>query len=1221
MRRSRILVLLLAALVPFPAGARKTKPTPCTGSFVVSGTPLAGDGSVSPDILVIGSTISTASGCPPVPVTLKATKKGTVGKAARWTSCSGLTGKATLSGKIAAGCASFTGKFKAKKSKVRRTVSAGRSTCGDGALDATTEGCDGTTGCVAGTTCRADCTCGGSGTCVTTPPASHFTHGGTRQAGAAVTFDGSTSTGDDLTWSWSFGDDRRGGGAQIAHVYATAGQRTVRLTVKDACGNTTTSEQILDVAAGPQPTATTTAAGKIRDAGGAPLSGALVTAVPGGSSTSDANGEVTVDVGQGVPVRITVAKAGYAEQVILTQVPDLPDPDAYFEATLIAREAVDPLADAAAGGTVGGRHGAKAELPAGALVDANGATVSGAVDAFVTPIDVTRDIAAFPGRAIGLAPDGSEGPIVTYGVVEYAFEQNGQPLNLAPGAQAFIEIPIYSAKNLDGSALAPGDSYPLWALDPATAGWVQEGTGIVVQSASSPSGLALRGPVTHFSLWNCDQGVPPWNPKPKCLVDTNADGILENLTGTGHCWHGGTGPELPDDGFSANAVEARYPNWIGQVVLPAAGGVIMQVPADMDVVLHSRALGGLLRGTTAIRGPAFVEEDVIVKLTPVDQDSDHITIPFETERSLTEDDSLHVYDFDGTAGQTVFVTVDEPGTSLTSADVSIILPGDVELGPVNYRPTANAAGRIGLALPETGNYRITVDKVAAANPGGYHILVDYTADFPIVVSNTPPANASGVSASVTPSVTFSMDISPLLTADLIQGEDFVAETVDVAGDVATLTPSAPLVAGAAYRVSFNGFRSPGSPTANGFPRPHAWSFNVAEVAGTQVKIGNNHSASSRIAADAAGNVYAAWQGFAPGNTNHETRAAQYAPGVGWSLPTRFNDGAFVGPPYGTAVAVVPGGAVTVFPRPAGVDVDIYESRYTPAAGWSTPQAIESVAGLFRQIPLLGADAAGDLIALVGTDTPSYDVSWSRYTAGGSWTTPAVLFDDAQTADIAVNAGGAAIALAQAIGTNETLVRRFAPGVGWSAVDTFESSPDGFDLGIDDDGNAFLLVVTAGQHRVRRFDVGTQAWSAPLDLQGSPACPSAAHITVDPDGHAFLSGCTNAAPGPGLFAMRYTPGVGGGTWDSAVAIGGAASLHDFGLDASGNAVAMWLESGDATKGHYRRWSTATGWEATIHDFTGIDGNVDLKMAVGGNGVAVVVTDAPFNPQRTFGIRLP
>ncbi len=1224
---SRFLALVLVALLPAATTARKTPQTTCTGSFVVAGEPLAGDGSVAPDILVIGDTISIASGCPPVPVKLKATKKGTIVKAARWSSCTGLTGKAKLSGKIASGCASFSGVFRAKKSKVRRSVSAGRSVCGDGALDAGSEDCDGVSGCPTGTTCRTDCTCSDPSACATAAaPQAAFSRGGTAQAGAAMTFDASSSVGDALVYTWAFGDDRRGGGAQIAHVYATAGQRTVRLTVKDGCGNMATAEEVVDVAAGPSPTATTSATGKVRDVAGAPVAGAQVTAVPGGSATTDAEGDVTVTVGQGVPVRITVGKTGYAEQVILTSVPDLPDPDAYFEATLVPREAAQTLADAAAGGTITGKQGARLEMPPGALVDSSGAAVAGPVDVSLTPVDVTRDIAGFPGRAVGLEPDGSEGPIVTYGVSEYAFEQNGQALNLAPGAQAMIEIPIYAEGDLDGRVLAVGDSYPLWSLDPATGGWVQEGTGLVVQSATSPSGLALRGAVTHFSWWNCDDGVPPYNPKPRCLVDTNADGILEDLTGTGHCWHAGTGPEQPDDGFSASADEPRRPNWIGQSVLPAVGGVILPVPSDMDIVLHSRALGGLLRGTKLIRGAAFVEEDVIVKLEEIDPSSEHITLPFSDERTLTNADPLHVYDFDGVAGQTVFVTVDENGSSSTAADVSIILPDDSQLGPVFYRPSTNDPGRIGLVLPETGNYRITVDKVLPAFEGDYTILVDYTGAFPIVLSSSPAQNATGVATSATPSATFSLAIDPnAIAMTLWQGDDIVTTTKSTVGAVATMTPSAPLVPGAAYIAEFDGFRSPGSFEPNGFPRKHEVFFNVAEVPATLVKLGIGRQGTASVAANATGTVWTAWQGYSFSTQNHETRGAHYTPGAGWSPPTLFNDGAFVGPFYGAAVVAVPGGAVTVFPSPSGGgDVSMYESRWTPAGGWGERSLIEDVPGLFRQKPLLGTDVAGNLVAVFGTTGPPYDVYWSRYTAAtDTWTTPALLVEDAETRHLAVNAAGEAIAVVELLADDQAVVRRFTPGGGWSAAEPFETDiqPDGVRVGIDDDGNAFLLLVTFSQHVVRRFDVDTQTWSAPQNLQGSPVCSTGARIAVAADGHAIVSGCTNASPGPGIFARRFVPDAGDGTWEASVLLGaGNTGVTDLGMDANGNAVAIWTLSADNTMGKARRFSTTTGWSGTTSDFPAPTGIYEAHLAVGGNGVAVVVFDG-YTLQRTFGVRLP
>lgn len=1223
MRARWIAVLAVALAIATDADARKAKPTPCTGTYVVSGDPITG--TAAPDALAIGTTIASASGCPPVTVKRKATKKHTR-VAARWTSCPGITGKAVLKGKIGADCVSFTGSFRAKKSKIKRSVAATRSTCGDGFVDATAEACDGPSGCAVGQLCGTSCTCGGGPKCGPNGPQVQFTTGGTTTAGQAVTFDAGASSdadGDPLVLSWSFGDGGRGGGAQVAHVYTTAGQKSVRLTASDGCGNVATLDRTLDVAAGPTPSNTTTAQGRVLDVGGAPISGAEVRAEPGGTATSNGAGDVSVTVGQGVPVRITVAKTGYVEQVVLTEVPDLPDPDAYFEATLLAREPAQSL-DATAGGTIGGADGARVALPAGALVDEDGNPVGGAVDVFVTPVDVVGQIGAFPGRAVGLSPDGTQGPIVTYGTVEYAFEQNGAPLNLEPGAVATIEIPIYAGKMLDGVPVAVGQTHPLWALDPATGGWVQEGQGTVVASATSPSGLALRGQVTHFSFWNCDDPQPPWYPKPKCLVDTNADGVLEDLTGTGHCWHGGTGPEQPDDGFGALAVPAEsFPNWIGQVVLPAAGGTIVTMPAGMDIVLKSRAMGGLLRGTTTLHGEPFVEEDVIVVLHPVDVTSDHITIPFEITRAISDEDSLHVYDFDGTAGQTVFVTVDDPGGSSTGADVSIILPDDSVLGPVLYRPTSNDEGLIGLVLPTTGNYRIVVDLAAGALDGDYHMLVGHTGDFPIILSTTPASNATGVATSAVLGVTFSQTVAAALSFDVFQAGSPVDGTSGVAGAGATFTPDDPLIPGASYRAEMAGFRSPGEASPNGFPKRHVWTFNVAETPGTLVPVGPGRSSSPQIAAAGDGTMHAIWQRAVPSTSNHETWVAAYEPGVGWSQPTRFFDGAKVGGAIGSSVAITPDGALAIWadPAPPGNFYSIYESRWTPATGWSNPAPIEDVGINFDQPVTAGVDAAGNAIATFGTSAPAGqgDTYWMRYTAGGTWTAPAVLLDDVRRQALAVGPTGHAIATAQSLASGEALVRRYAPGQGWGAVETFETMEVAH-LAVDGAGNLFLLVMTDSiQYVVRRFDQGTQAWSAPLTVQGSSTCAFESRIVAAADGSAFVVGCTAAAPGPGVFAARYAPGTGWGT-PELIAAGNTATLPDVGLDAAGNAVAAWLTGNDLA-GHYKRFSTSTGWEGMTHDVPGTTSFGDRRLGVGGNGVAVLLYGPPAVNEPVRAVRLP
>jgi len=130
-------------------------------------------------------------------------------------------------------------------------------------------------------------------------------------------------------------------------------------------------------------------------------------------------------------------------------------------------------------------------------------------------------IAAFPGDFAGV-PEGQSdaSPIVSYGTVEYQFTRasDGEELQLKTGEQADIQIPIYTKKHQDGTAIKAGDSIPLWSLNEATGLWTQEGTGTVVASTNSPTGFALQAAVSHFSWWNCDVTMNPAN----AIVTVNA---------------------------------------------------------------------------------------------------------------------------------------------------------------------------------------------------------------------------------------------------------------------------------------------------------------------------------------------------------------------------------------------------------------------------------------------------------------------------------------------------------------------------------------------------------------------------------------------------------------------------------------------------------------------------------------------------------------------------
>lgn len=99
---------------------------------------------------------------------------------------------------------------------------------------------------------------------------------------------------------------------------------------------------------------------------------------------------------------------------------------------------------------------------------------------------------------LGLTSTGDERTIVSHGAIDVTLERDGERLQIAPGKEATIDIPIYSAGYFEG------DTLDLWSLDEATGIWVQEGFGVVVASEQAPGGLVLRGQAPHFTPWNAD---------------------------------------------------------------------------------------------------------------------------------------------------------------------------------------------------------------------------------------------------------------------------------------------------------------------------------------------------------------------------------------------------------------------------------------------------------------------------------------------------------------------------------------------------------------------------------------------------------------------------------------------------------------------------------------------------------------------------------------------
>ena len=564
---------------------------------------------------------------------------------------------------------------------------------------------------------------GGSG------PTAAFTAPGSVQAGTPVPFDASSSQsadGSTLSYFWEFGGGRRGSGRSIAQVFDEVGPRQVSLTVVDGQGRSAKLQKALEVTAGPPPAAMVNALGRVDDLDGHPLEAVTVTPGGGSPATTDALGQVHVQVPAGGPILIRLSKTGFADQILRLELPASTGADAFFEATLRPRDAALTLADAAAGGTLQGRDGAKIVLPADALVDGNGAAVSGPVELSLTPVDVTAPHAGgFPGRFDGLGTDGTDGPIVSLGTTEFVPSRGGDRLQLGLGKTAEIELPLYANTDLDGTSIAAGQTFPLWSLDESTGIWIQEGTGTVVASTTSPTGLAMRATASHLSWWNADAFFGPFRPKPRCVYDTDiglpggedqfATATICNMLGEIDRGSGAGPLRAPSRSSALSTPGQKYPGFAASIAIPIDGGVALPVPSGVPVRLAGFALNGTWTGETTVTGANGEIRDVPIKMRPVADagQGDLVTPPIDITAALQGGDAAR-YDFLGTTGQWANVTVGPaPGSDL-AGHVRLLI-GAIELGSVDFGPSSPPLLQ---RLPVDGRFTVAVTPTANA-PGSF----------------------------------------------------------------------------------------------------------------------------------------------------------------------------------------------------------------------------------------------------------------------------------------------------------------------------------------------------------------------------------------------------------------------------------------------------------------------------------------------------------------------
>lgn len=587
-------------------------------------------------------------------------------------------------------------------------------------------------------------------------PVAAFTAAASVVAGQPLVLDGSASSdadGDPLSHSWDFGEGRRGGGARIARIFDTPGTVAVTLTVTDGRGGSSRLTRNVSVTAAPAAIGQVDTVVVVRDLAGELLPGVAVRVVQGGAAavTTGSTGRATLRTDRGVPLVLRLSREGFADQLKSLDLPAVAE-SGFVETVMLPREAPLTLASAAAGGTLNGKDGAQVVFAPGSIVDAAGNPVNGAVEVSITPLDVVERPLAFPGRFAGLRTDGRQGVLLSHGTMEVAMTAGGARVQLAPGRTARIDIPIYASLDMSGRAMAVGDRYPIWSLDERTGGWIEEGSGTVVAAAGSPSGFALRAEVSHFSWWNHDAFDEGGEVSPSCKVDTNLDGVAEDITLSGYCQMLGSPPGPTNAaGFGSGPGRAvalsaggarplnetrppRLPTFVAETTVPVNGGRPLLLPANVDIVLRGSVGGGALTGSRVVRVGQGERQAVDIILYPSEriEGTRAVTLPFDGTFGQFVRGETDRITFAAAADGIYEVVVTRPTGSPLAAGVVVSL-GGTELasgtvGSSGFSRVVNtpAAGTVTVAITATdnapGTYRVQLRLVTASGCGTVQTL-------------------------------------------------------------------------------------------------------------------------------------------------------------------------------------------------------------------------------------------------------------------------------------------------------------------------------------------------------------------------------------------------------------------------------------------------------------------------------------------------------------------
>ena len=289
-----------------------------------------------------------------------------------------------------------------------------------------------------------------------------------------------------------------------------------------------------------------------------------------------------------------------------------------------------------------------------------------------------------------------------------------------------------------------------------------------------------------------------------------------------------------------------------------------------------------------------------------------------------------------------------------------------------------------------------------------------------------------------------------------------------------------------------------------------------------------------------------------------------------------------GDTYNPQVAINNSGdAVAIWIQNDGVTDNICANFYISGTGWGVAGIIEANPGTAGS-PQIVLDNAGNAIAVwTQNDGIWFSIYSNRYISGTGWAGSVTLEGaggDAYAPHISVDGAGNAMAVWAQAPSPSIYANRYVSGTGWAGAEEIEPGTVGASVpqvsmyGI---GNAIVVwnqvTIQYGCIAFGNTYISGTGWAGAEIICSGTEVTTEPRIAINASGDAFAIWYQFDLVRTSIYANRYVAGTGWGTSTAIESRGENAGSHKIGIDNSGRAIAIWVQSdGTADSLWYNRF---------------------------------------------------